>query len=105
MLWSVHRGNSVHKKIEQKYHGKNISVVGISVDVMKRDAEKWKKFVSQRELQRIQLHADNAFVSQFIQDYAIDAVPRFLLIDPKGNIVAGDASRPSDEEQLTKLFT
>lgn len=92
------------KKIEQKYHGKNIAFIGLSVDD-KKDTEKWKKFVSQRELQGIQLHADNAFQSKFIEDYAIDAIPRFILIDPKGNIVAGDAPRPSDEEQLTKLFT
>lgn len=89
--------------IEKKYHGKNIAFVSISVDE-KSDSEKWKKVVTQREMQGVQLHADNAFQSQFVQDYAIDGIPRFILIDPKGNIVSGDAPRPS-EEQLTKLFT
>lgn len=89
--------------IEKKYHDKNIAFVSISVDE-KKDSEKWKKVVTQREMQGIQLHADNAFQSQFVTDYAIDGIPRFILIDPNGNIVAGDAPRPS-EEQLIKLFT
>lgn len=91
------------KEVEKKYHDKNIAFVSISVDE-KKDADKWKKVVTQREMQGIQLHADNAFESRFVKDYAIDGIPRFILIDPNGNIVSGDAPRPS-EEQLIKLFT
>jgi hypothetical protein len=40
--------------------------------------------------------ADNNWKSKFIEDYAIMGIPRFILIDPKGNIVSADAPRPSD---------
>jgi thiol-disulfide isomerase/thioredoxin len=88
------------KEVEKKYHDKNIEFVSISIDQQK-DYEKWKTFVKTKELGGIQLYADNAWQSQFVKDYAIDGIPRFILIDPNGNIVSSDAPRPSD----TKLIT
>jgi hypothetical protein len=40
--------------------------------------------------------ADNAFESDFIRKFNINSIPRFILIDPAGKIVAADAKRPSD---------
>ncbi|MFT7350838.1 MAG: thiol-disulfide isomerase/thioredoxin [Flavobacterium sp.] len=94
------------KKIEEKYHGKNIEFVSISVDVDK-DHEKWQKFVSDKELGGVQLFADKNWMSDFIQSYGINAIPRFILLDPNGNVVSADANRPSDsklQEQLDKLL-
>ena len=91
------------KEIEQKYHGKNIAFVSISVDQSK-DFEKWEQMVRDMELGGVQLFADNSFKSQFIQDYGIKAIPRFILLDPKGNIVSGNALRPSNPK-LETLFT
>jgi thiol-disulfide isomerase/thioredoxin len=88
------------KEVEKKYHNKNIEFVSISID-QKKDYEKWKTFVKTKELAGIQLYADNAWQSKFVKDYAIDGIPRFILIDPNGNIVSSDAPRPSD----TKLIT
>jgi thiol-disulfide isomerase/thioredoxin len=94
------------KKIEEKYHGKNIEFVSISVDVDK-DHEKWQKFVTDKELGGVQLFADKNWMSDFIQSYGINAIPRFILIDPSGNVVSADANRPSDsklQEQLDQLL-
>jgi thiol-disulfide isomerase/thioredoxin len=94
------------KKIEEKYHGKNIEFVSISVDTDK-DHEKWKKFVTDKELGGVQLFADKNWMSDFIQSYGINAIPRFILLDPQGNVVSADANRPSDsklQEQLDKLL-
>ena len=41
--------------------------------------------------------------SQFVLDYRITGIPRFILIDPNGNIVSHDAPRPSEPE-LKHLF-
>lgn len=90
------------KEVEKKYHGKNIEFVSISIDE-KKDYEKWKEFVAEKEMGGIQLYADNAWQSQFVQDYAIEGIPRFILIDTNGNIVSADAPRPSDEK-LIELF-
>ena len=39
----------------------------------------------------------------FLKSYKISGIPRFILIDPKGNIIDPDAPRPSSSE-LTKLL-
>jgi thiol-disulfide isomerase/thioredoxin len=82
------------KKVEEKYHGKNIEFVSISVDVDK-DHEKWQKFVTDKQLGGIQLFADKNWNSDFIKAFNINSIPRFLLIDPNGKVVKADAPRPS----------
>jgi len=94
------------QKIEEKYHGKNIEFVSISIDKAK-DNEKWKKFVTDKKLGGIQLFADKDWESEFVVNYGVTGIPRFILIDPQGNIVKSDASRPSDPEldkQLSALL-
>lgn len=90
------------KEVEEKYHNKNIEFVSISIDNTK-DHDKWKKMVADKELGGVQLIADAAWESQFVQDYAVQGIPRFILIDPNSNIVTPDAPRPSDEK-LKELF-
>ncbi len=90
------------KKVEEKYHGKNIEFVSISVDVDK-DHEKWVTFVKEKELGGIQLFADKNWNSEFMKSYGINSIPRFILLDPKGNIVKSDAERPSSPALQTEL--
>jgi thiol-disulfide isomerase/thioredoxin len=94
------------QKVEEKYHGKKIEFVSISVDQMK-DHEKWKKMVADKSLGGIQLFADKDWSSAFVQAYGINSIPRFLLIGPDGKVIDPDAARPSDPalvEQLDKLL-
>jgi len=44
----------------------------------------------------IQLFAENDWKSNFVNDYSIKRIPRFILIDPKGKIVNASAPRPSN---------
>lgn len=90
------------KEVEKAYHGKNIEFISISVDKI-ADHEKWKNFVGENELGGVQLFAENDWNSKFVQDYLIKGIPRFILIDPDGNIVNSNAPRPS-EERLIELF-
>jgi len=92
------------QKIEEKYEGKNIVFVSISIDV-KKDYEKWKKLVTDKNLGGIQLLADNDWNSEFVVKYGITGIPRFILIGPDGNIVNSDAERPSDSLLQEKLDT
>ena len=97
------------KEVEGKYHEKNIEFVSISVDDERRSGtaekahEAWKKMVADKELGGIQLFSDKAWQSDFIQGYKITGIPRFILIDPDGNIVSADAPRPSNPK-LIELF-
>jgi thiol-disulfide isomerase/thioredoxin len=94
------------KKLKEEYQNKNIKFVSISVD-KKKNYDEWKNMVEEKKLKGIQLFANNGFNSQFVQDYGITAIPRFILIDKKGNIINADAPRPSDprlETMLDSLF-
>lgn len=90
------------KKVEEAYHGKNIEFVGISIDKAK-DHDKWKQFVVKKQLVGIQLFADNDWNTQFVKDYQINGIPRFILIGPDGEIVNADAPRPSSPELVKTL--
>jgi hypothetical protein len=59
--------------------------------------------VTDKNLGGIQLFADNDWNSQFVKEYAIDSIPRFILISPDGTILNADAPRPSDPK-LTELL-
>ncbi len=59
--------------------------------------------VEEKELGGIQLFAPKGWKSDFVTDYRINGIPRFILIDPAGNIVSASAPRPSSDE-LIKLF-
>lgn len=88
------------KEVEKKYHGKNIEFVSISTDTpSKHDA--WKEMVAENNMGGIQLIAGGD--QSFMMDYQISGIPRFILIDPKGNIVDANAPRPSDP-RLEELF-
>lgn len=85
------------KKLEEKYHGKDIEFLSISVDKQK-DHQKWIDYVNNENLKGVQLIADKAFDSDVAKAYGINAIPRFMLIDKDGNIVTIDAPRPSSDE-------
>ena len=99
------------KKVEKENHDKNIEFVSISVDNGRgyknksKEAAKegWKNMIAEKELGGIQLYADKDFESDFIREYRINSIPRFILIDPDGNVVNADAPRPSSPK-LKKLF-
>ncbi len=91
------------KKVEKQFHDKNIEFVSISIDNNK-DHKAWKKMVTDEALGGTQLFADNNWKSEFVQGYNIQGIPRFILIDPDGNVVNADAPRPSSSE-LIELFS
>jgi len=90
------------KMVEQQFHGKNIEFVSTSIDVA-NDHDKWVAMVNEMSLGGTQLFADNDWNSQFIKDYGIEGIPRFILLDPDGNIVSADAPRPSNPRLVELL--
>jgi len=90
------------QETEKKYHGKNIEFVSVSIDAQK-DHDKWKRFVDDKSLGGIQLMADRDWKSDFVTAYSINGIPRFILVDPDGNVVDADAPRPSNAALAKKL--
>ncbi|WP_299159115.1 hypothetical protein [uncultured Tenacibaculum sp.] len=43
----------------------------------------------------------NDWKSKFVTDYGVQLIPRFILVDPSGNIVNSNAPRPSDKKLIT----
>ena len=80
------------KKLEEELKSYNIEIIGISLDT---DKNAWKKILNDKELSGIQLYA-NGFNSEFALNYNIKSIPRFILIDPSGNIIDVNAKRPSE---------
>lgn len=98
------------KSIEKEYHGKDIQFVSLSIDDDRshggswdKAREDWKAMVADKELGGIQLFAPKGWQSDFVTAYKINGIPRFILIDPNGNIVTPDAPRPSSPK-LKELF-
>lgn len=85
------------EKLEKEYHNKNIVFISLSVD-RKNAYNAWKQMIKDKNMGGMQLLADNAFQSKFIQDYKIGAIPKFILIDPEGNIVSANVPNPSSKE-------
>lgn len=89
------------KDIKNEYKNKNIVFLGISTDDPRKSGgsweaaeQKWRTFVKEKELGDVQLWSGQDY--SFQQAYQINGIPRFILIDPNGNIVNSEAPRPSD---------
>ncbi len=91
-------------KVEETFKGKNIQFVSLSVD-RPADKGKWKNFVQEQQLKGLQVISDNAFDADFVQKFSINAIPRFILIDPQGKILAANADRPSDPKLTAQLHS
>lgn len=72
------------KKLQKNLEGSDIHFVGISID-LQEDNYLWKKKVNEEQLAGIQLIMDKAWQSQFKFDYAISAIPRFILFSKRAN--------------------
>jgi len=100
----------VLKEIEAEYKDRNIEFVYISLDSpeyhgnnKERARTAWVNFVEENELGNVQLITDKGFESDFLKKYKIGFIPRYIIIDPEGNIVSPDAPRPSNP-RLLEIF-
>ena len=92
------------KKLEEEYHGKNIEFVSISVDD-KAQHKKWKQTIVDREMTGVQLFSGKKQSElEWAQKFLIKGLPKFIIIDPDGNIVNPNAPAPSGGEELINIF-
>lgn len=72
----------------------NVAFVSISID---EDVEEWQNHIEKENPQWPQFVVLDDDAERFCDALHLETIPRFLIIDPQGNIVDWDASRPSDE--------
>lgn len=80
-----------------------VQFVSISVDEKMSD---WKAAVDQEQPSWPQYIVQNESADMLSQAIRLEYIPRFLIIDPEGNIINDNAPRPSEqslEEELRKL--
>lgn len=88
------------KALEKKFEGKPIVFVSISCD---KDPEAWRTAMKEEKTEGIQLIA-GADLS-FLKAYMVQAIPRFILLDPEGKIVDAHMTLPSDPATEQTLAT
>lgn len=93
------RGEIPHlKDLEHQFKGKNIDFVSISCD---QDKAAWEKMVKEEKLGGIQLHVGED--KAFMDGYMIRGIPRFILLDREGKIIAAEMTRPSNAKTVETL--
>ena len=88
------------KKLEEKMHGKKIAFVSISVD---KDKKAWETMVKDLKLGGIQLH--NGGNNALLEAFNITGIPRFILLDKKGNVLRSNMIRPSSEKEINDFLS
>jgi len=88
------------QKLENLYHNKNIEFISISID-SKQDYQIWKSMIADKKMSGTQLFANGD--TNFTENYNINSIPRFILIDASGNIINANAPRPSDNKLIETL--
>jgi thiol-disulfide isomerase/thioredoxin len=88
-------------ELKEKFSGKNIEIIGISVDENRED---WINMLQSQNMKGIQLHA-GGWDNELCNHFKITGIPRFILLDKAGNIINANADRPSGniEEVLNGL--
>lgn len=89
-------------QLRNKYSEEQLAILSISLD-KKEDRDQWLKAIEDLRMNWPNWIVYGGFESNFTREYNITAIPRYLLIDPKGRIINANAPRPSDE-RLEKLL-
>jgi len=88
--------------LEKEYKGNNnIEFIGLSID-RSADKQKWLDMIKEKQLDGVQLLDDKG--KAFAKQYKITAVPRFLLIDKKGNWAEIRCPLPEEHDKLKALI-
>ncbi|MEO6948147.1 MAG: TlpA disulfide reductase family protein [Ginsengibacter sp.] len=88
------------KELQKKYSGK-VDFVFLSFD---EDFRKWKNYsILGKESAKNSFWIEGNFSSVIAEKFGIISIPRYIIIDKSGNIVAQDAPRPSDSRLITLL--
>jgi thiol-disulfide isomerase/thioredoxin len=76
----------------------DLQIIAVSID---KDFKKWSNFITEKKMNGLQFHA--APDADFVKFYDIGALPRYILIDKKGNVISPSALRPSDTGIINKI--
>lgn len=80
--------------LEEEYHDKGVTFLGVNVD---EEPEKGMAMIDEKGLKGTHIFT-SGWKTQFMQDYAINGIPRFMVFDKEGKVAHVDSPRPSSDE-------
>lgn len=89
------------KEMEKHYAGKDIVFLGVSLD---RSKEAWLKAVKEEDLHGYILHAEGDFKNAFPKAYAVESIPRYMLIDAEGNMISDNMMKPQNKKEIMGII-
>jgi thiol-disulfide isomerase/thioredoxin len=81
------------ERYAEMYGGDKVAFVSLSVDEG-NNAMSWQFEAAAKSKRVVQIRAEAPF--EFMSKYAIESIPRFMLIDPEGKLTMINMPRPSD---------
>ena len=94
---------NLYKQLKKK-HRKNVVFLYISID----DSEKaWKSSIEKYDIQGVHGNSKGGWKSEAASYFQLSSIPRYMILDKKGNIAESKAKRPSDPsvvDDLVKLI-
>ena len=109
VFWASWGGQSVRRelpdlvKLYEKYHGKGLEVVGVSLDNEKADLE---AFLKEQPMSWPQIFEPGGIDSRLATEYGIISLPTMFLVDGQGKVVNRSLRTASEvERQLEKLLS
>ena len=95
--WSIQEF-SYWEKLRKDFDGFEVDFVSVSMDFIK-DKNKWEYILENQDLGGLHL-MQNPQSTAFRDQYFIDELPRYLLIDKEGKIISAHAPRPSENMKV-----
>jgi thiol-disulfide isomerase/thioredoxin len=93
------------RELHQKFAGKAVVFLYVSMD---QDEASWKRGVHKLQLPGYHFYPTEAQREAMYYRYQVESIPRYMLVDKKGNIVNPMAPRPSQagttESQIASLL-
>lgn len=110
-LWATWCGPCIREiphsnKVQKALEGKEVCFINLCSD-KEENSDKWKKLISSKEWTGNHFMCNgDTFTTPAAKLFALAFVPRYILINPEGNIESFIAERPSGkaQEQLEKLL-
>jgi thiol-disulfide isomerase/thioredoxin len=89
------------KKLEEDYKDKNIVFLKVSID---EDTAIWKRSIDLQKIGGLHTCDTGGWAGEIPLLYSVNNMPRYFLIDKKGNIAAETVPRPNEKEKLKLML-
>jgi thiol-disulfide isomerase/thioredoxin len=87
-------------QLQEKYAGKDVVFVYLSTD---KSAQSWQDMIEQLQLTGMNYRASDAVKTEIYNKFNLQYIPRYVLIDKNGNVVDGNAKRPSNPDVVADI--